>query len=230
MDKLRSISVPWDILIPVALFIALTFGVWPVDRLLSFDLGFGQALKVGVDSILAWADGAHLGRPAEILLHLPISDAAIFLLPMTIALLLFQRRWIAAAIVAASALAAYGAGQWLKVALHRLRPGETPADGYLFPSGHTLAVVLATGYAAYIIARGRARNTALTVIVLAVTINLASALSLTYFNYHYATDIVGATALGTAWIAATIRLLRPLEFRARHARSLPCVEQEHSAP
>lgn len=127
-----------------------------------------------------------------------------------------------------------GAGglDWLaKVVVARPRPPAvfaiTAAPGYSFPSGHTVQAA-AYGCLAYLIAR-QVRSWRLKVAVWSAALVIAAlvGLSRVYLGVHWLTDVLGAWALATAWLAfvltvtTTVGRIRPSAALLPPARPPP---------
>lgn len=99
-------------------------------------------------------------------------------------------------------------GTMVKPVFTRQRPTLiTPLEklhDFSFPSGHTLAAVTLYGMIAYL---GWQNRRYLWALVCAIPLLLIS-LSRVYLGVHYPSDILGAMALGIAWIALVLLLAR----------------------
>jgi undecaprenyl-diphosphatase len=127
--------------------------------------------------------------------------------------LLRTRRWAALAGWAATvALGEVSVGP-LKSVVDRPRPGAplTRTTMASYPSGHALAAATtAPGIVIAFLPPGPARRRLLAV---AVPLAGATALSRTFLNAHWLSDVVGGFALGTGYALATPRLIRALRSR-----------------
>jgi undecaprenyl-diphosphatase len=130
--------------------------------------------------------------------------------------LLRTRRWAAlAAWVATVTLGEVSVGP-LKSAVDRPRPGApmTRTTMASYPSGHALAAATtAPGVVIALLPPGPGRQC-----LLAVAVPLAgvTALSRTFLNAHWLSDVVGGFALGTGYALAAPRLVKaPLPRRYR---------------
>jgi membrane-associated phospholipid phosphatase len=87
---------------------------------------------------------------------------------------------------------------------------------YSFPSGHTCAATVAWGFALLWLfahrrdARARRLGSILALVMVAFT-----ALSRVYLGAHYVTDVLAASAEGTAWLGLCCLLVAPLAWRGR---------------
>lgn len=88
-----------------------------------------------------------------------------------------------------------------------------------FPSGHSLNSVVIAGIVAYlIILRTKSPRRRVLVAVLAALFAVSMGLSRVYLGHHWLTDVLGAWALGAAWLAIVITAHR-LYLTARARRS-----------
>ncbi|WP_227991657.1 phosphatase PAP2 family protein [Microbacterium sp. CBA3102] len=72
-----------------------------------------------------------------------------------------------------------------------------------FPSGHTLNAVAVVGVIAYLIILRQTKHQAV-IIGAAALFALTTGLDRIYLGHHWATDVLGAWALGAAWLALVI--------------------------
>jgi len=133
--------------------------------------------------------------------------------------LLRARRWSALAGWAATvALGEVSVGP-LKAAVDRPRPDAsmTRTSMASYPSGHALAAATtAPGIVIALVPPGRARRRLLAV---AVPLAAATALSRTFLNAHWLSDVVGGFALGTGYALAVPALTRLPVDRVQCGRS-----------
>ena len=144
--------------------------------------------------------------------------------------LVWRREWI----VLGGWMAAFlGAGllqDWLKVAIHRPRPGYATEvlnplhSTWSFPSGHAMGALIGYGMLAYVLCLLATRNprmrlgivTATTVLIVAIGV------SRLYLGVHYFSDVVGGYAAGIIWLftcASAVELAR--RWRRRSLRLHP---------
>lgn len=126
-------------------------------------------------------------------------------------LLTYYRRWREIAGLAICLTGGAALNFWLKYLFHRSRPNllrVVQESGYSFPSGHVVASMCFYGMVAFLIMRmidsWRGR---LTVMTLAVMLNIAIGISRIYLGVHYPTDVMGGYAAGSMWLAFCISLL-----------------------
>lgn len=133
--------------------------------------------------------------------------------------LLRTRRWSALAGWAATvALGEVSVGP-LKAAVDRPRPDAsmTRTSMASYPSGHALAAATtAPGIVIALVPPGRARRRLLAV---AVPLAAATALSRTFLNAHWLSDVVGGFALGTGYALAVPVVTRLPADRVQCGRS-----------
>lgn len=187
------------------LFIALARRVDHSDRILYVDGAILQALRAHANSDLIRALHS---------IHILGSNAVYLILPLA-AWLLLQRRLQAVVLVLASEASLFLVYRWLKGVIQRARPGDAPpptdVSSYLFPSGHTVAAVVTVGLLTWFLGQ-RLRGWSLGLLVTGMTTLVAAyCLSLIYFNYHYATDVLGGLLLGGIWLIMTIGMLHSQE-------------------
>ncbi len=124
-----------------------------------------------------------------------------------------DRRAVAALII--SALGSVLLNGLLKAAFSRPRPTLFPPlvneQNFSFPSGHAMLAVAVYGFLSYYWFKEGSRGKAALMVVVIVLIGL----SRVYLGVHYPSDIVGATAVGTAW------LIIVLTWYERHIPRLP---------
>ena len=112
-----------------------------------------------------------------------------------------------------SLLLAVGGGMVLNVLLKnvfsRERPGWSDAmlglTGYSFPSGHTMMATIAYGFLASMLI-GRSGSWFWRCLIGATTVFVVMlvALSRMYLGAHFLSDVLAASAAGTAWLALCI--------------------------
>jgi undecaprenyl-diphosphatase len=91
----------------------------------------------------------------------------------------------------------------------------SPSFGYSFPSGHAMAVTIATGTLAFIALRlwpmSWMRRAALAAGV--VLVALLECFALVYMGVHYVSDVAGGLAVSLAWLGVIRLILPPLPPR-----------------
>ena len=95
----------------------------------------------------------------------------------------------------------------LKLLIHRSRPVRVLHEStFSFPSGHTMAATIGYGMLAYVMAtywrpRGVKRRV---LYIIAAILAIAVGVSRIYLGMHFPTDVIGAIAAGTAWVAICV--------------------------
>ena len=97
----------------------------------------------------------------------------------------------------------------LKVVFARPRPWFAAphelAGGFSFPSGHSMATVVAAGMLAYFaLTVVRSRTVRMGVLTAAVAWTVAMGFSRLYLGVHYLSDVIGGFAAGTVWLSACV--------------------------
>ena len=111
----------------------------------------------------------------------------------------------------------------LKHLFHRQRPVlENPLvtlSSYGFPSGHTMGATLFYGAVAILVAHSvRTWRLRVLIFCIAVAVVVLIGISRIYLGAHYLTDVLGAIAVGLAWLAfcwTGVDTLRRWRGRAR---------------
>ena len=123
----------------------------------------------------------------------------------------YKKRWREVEVLAICLTGGALLNFWLKYVFHRTRPDllhVVQEIGYSFPSGHVIASMCFYGMSAFLIMRTisswRGR---LTVLTLAVILNVTIGITRIYLGVHYPTDVVAGYAVGSMWVAFCISLL-----------------------
>ena len=118
----------------------------------------------------------------------------------------------------------------LKLAFHRSRPdfGDSMAIfyGYSFPSGHAMAATLLYGVlAALAVESIRSWRWRILIVISAIVLVLLVAFSRMYLGAHYLSDVLGAIAAGTAWLALCLIAVNTFRhYRGRRLHRPPSSE------
>lgn len=142
-------------------------------------------------------------------------------LVLIVAGLLLARRYHAMAL--GWVVACAGGGVLIKVfkqIFERVRPvhehGFAQADGFSFPSGHTMGSVVVYGMLAYLCLRLLPTRWHLPVMLLCTACAFSAGWSRVFLQVHWASDVVAGFALGVAWLTMCIAAI---EFARRATRA-----------
>jgi undecaprenyl-diphosphatase len=198
------------------------------DPLLWLAVAFGAgfvslAIVVGGGATLAFeATAIHLvtglGVPVEVWEALTFLGGSILILLgvlLVVALLAMRRVRLAVAVAVALLLATF-ATEHIKEFVARLRPpGDplAPADGYSFPSGHTLESTVTYGLIALAAWRSRLpRAVRRAAVVVAIVLPLLIGLSRIALGVHFPSDVVAGWLGGVAVVIAVAVVARTPGF------------------
>jgi membrane-associated phospholipid phosphatase len=134
------------------------------------------------------------------------------------AALLWKRLWYSLLGLASAVAGGMLLNGLLKNLFDRARPGW--ADPLMaltdpgFPSGHTMMATIIYGFiAVFLIARITSWRWRFLIAALTVLLVLVVALSRMYLGAHYLSDVMGAMAAGTAWLALCLTAVETLRRR-----------------
>jgi undecaprenyl-diphosphatase len=132
--------------------------------------------------------------------------------------LLYRNRWISALAIGVSFGGSLLITQGIKSIFVRERPLVfTPIlslQDYSFPSGHTMSALALYGFIAFLCWQQKRHGWAVLSIVFALFISF----SRLYLGVHYPSDVLGALALGLAWVSMVILGYRFYSVRYRRRR------------
>lgn len=165
--------------------------------------------RIGLDrAVLAAVERARDGSLGGVARALDLVGGAYVLVPLVLVatLVLWRRRHRDAVFFGLATLGAFGLVVLAKVVFERTRPdlfaALVPADGYSFPSGHTVASTAVALASFFVVRRNTSRRAFLPWLVLALgaVFALAVGLSRVYLQVHYPSDVVAAWALSAGWV------------------------------
>ena len=147
-------------------------------------------------------------RPWLDALMIGITDvgyAGVFLLGLAGVVWLWrQRRVVASVALSVSVVGSVLLNFWLKWLYGRPRPEIFPplttANSYSFPSGHTMGAAGFYGFAAYLLWQQGKKVWAFASVLFALLIGFTRI----YLGVHYPSDVLGALAVGIAWLVVVI--------------------------
>ncbi len=147
-----------------------------------------------------------------------------FLLPANILmagyfLFLLRLRWNAIRVAIVS-LGSVTIMSLLKLYFQRLRPDHPvylDAEGYSFPSGHSMSAMTFYGLLIYFVWQASInwRIKCILVIVLVLAIFFIG-LSRIYLRVHYSTDVLAGFAFGVIWLLLSLCIIRFYELRSKN--------------
>lgn len=177
------------------LFLGIVEDVISNDPLIQFDQLIYAALQ-GLRT--AWGDR----------LMVAITEAGgavgtVFLIAGVALLLAIKRRWRTLGYW----LAAIGMAEifvvLLKYTLERARPHNiyTGLAQFSFPSGHATSSIVAYGFLAFLVSRGKSDRGKMAITLLAAAVITLIAFSRIYLGVHWFSDVLAGMSLGLAWVA-----------------------------
>lgn len=145
---------------------------------------------------------------------------ALTLLVIGVCLVLLARRHTTLALGWVVACAGGGLlNRVLKQIFERVRPlhdhGFAQADGYSFPSGHTVGSVVVYGMLSYLFLRLLPPRWHLPCVLLAATLAFTTGWSRVILQVHWASDVIAGFAFGVAWLTLCIAAI---ELARRYSR------------
>lgn len=127
----------------------------------------------------------------------------VFLIAGVALLLAIKRRWRTLGYW----LAAIGMAEifvvLLKYTLERARPHNiyTGLAQFSFPSGHATSSIVAYGFLAFLVSRGKSDRGKMAITLLAAAVITLIAFSRIYLGVHWFSDVLAGMSLGLAWVA-----------------------------
>jgi membrane-associated phospholipid phosphatase len=147
------------------------------------------------------------------------TPAVIILSAIVACILLWKRQWYRLLALVSVVAGGMLLNVLLKNLFDRARPGW--ADGALadagFPSGHTMMATIVYGFvAAYLVLEIKSWPARFLTVIMTVSLVFLVALSRMYLGAHYLSDVLGAMAAGTAWLALCLTTVETLHrYRTR---------------
>src|ERR1700704_6395233 len=193
--------------LPVGLLVSLAGGWWFAD--IAEDVSRNAATRLFDERVASWFHEHATPALTQIMRVVTFFGSVVFVTVASscIAIFLIVRKWWYPLLLLTLAV---GGGSLLNILLkhffHRQRPVlENPLltlTSFGFPSGHTMGSTLFYGVLAVFVAQSvptwRRRVLAFWIAALAVAL---VGISRIYLGAHYLTDVVGAVAVGLAWLA-----------------------------
>jgi undecaprenyl-diphosphatase len=137
-----------------------------------------------------------------------------------VAAVLFWRRQRWLGLLWIGALAGLGLLDWaMKLCFNRDRPAIPDATVHeqtkSFPSGHSMASVIAFGLLGYLLLLVLSRRARWPVVILLGLLILLIGFSRIYLGAHYLTDVLGGFSIGACWLILIISLSELVRRRPR---------------
>ena len=204
------------VMLGAVVFTGLASQIGPGSALGQADLALGEALSVslGGPALQVFAALTHLG-----------DTATLTGLCIGVALMLVASGRHGQALGWVVAVAGDGLlNQSLKSHFGRVRPHYPDAlfsaQGLSFPSGHSSGAVVAYGMLAYLALRLLPPRWHLAVLLAALALAFTVGTSRVWLGVHFASDVLGGFASGTAWLALCVTSMELLRgwHAARRAR------------
>jgi undecaprenyl-diphosphatase len=143
-------------------------------------------------------------------------------------LLLVRRQYRLAVYLPVTGIGALILDPTLKAAIGRLRPvvahPVASGGGFSFPSGHSLGSLVGYGALLLVFAPALQRRYRRPVIVLGALLVLAVGFSRLALGVHFLSDVLGAWALGVAWLAVTAYAFEVWRVRSGQRPTEPATE------
>jgi undecaprenyl-diphosphatase len=202
----------------------LVGAVWVFGGI-SEDLITGDPLVYVDASISEWLrshSDSGFTRGMQLISAIASATTVVILSALIACALLWKRLWDSLLALVLAVVGGMLLNVLLKHLFDRTRPGW--ADPLMaltdpgFPSGHTMMATIIYGYVAvFLIWRIASWRWRVFIAALTIALVVAVALSRMYLGAHYLSDVMGAMAAGTAWLALC---LTAVEARRRKRMSL----------
>ena len=163
------------------------------------------------DTIYAWFSRNRTPFMNALFVGITTGGSAIpmgLVVAMAVVILTGRRRFRWAAYLGITAAGGVLLNQLLKLHFARQRPdlmeAVLGAEGYSFPSGHTMGGTIVLGALGYLAARSAPTWKGKSAVLAALaTADLAIAISRLYLGVHWTSDVLAGLAAGLLWVAAT---------------------------
>ncbi|WP_152654891.1 phosphatase PAP2 family protein [Oceanobacillus sp. CFH 90083] len=141
-----------------------------------------------------------------------------------IAVMLLYKRWYPGLLLLGGSLFAHLLNVWIKQLVARERPSISAAlnaEGFSFPSGHSMIPMVCYGLMAYLLCKKiRSEKIKLAVQIVLGTLVCLIGISRFFINVHYLTDIVAGFTVGFTLLCLYIRMDREIsDLRRRRKHS-----------
>lgn len=201
-DQPRSVRAPLAVaVVALSLFGGIVCGIQ------------SQSALIGLDKEWATSINEYAGeRPASIPVFLRISDLSgryvvTGIVLIVGVLLALQRHYLLAGVWIIVVVGGGMLNEHVKDIIERPRQPGAHATGWSFPSGHSMRAIVCYGFLACLAARMWTGGRRLVAVVALLLIVGLIGFSRMYLGNHYFSDVVGAYALGAAWIAGWITVV-----------------------
>lgn len=142
-----------------------------------------------------------------------------FLIPFTIIVGLLIvwlfKDWVPAIFFALGTLFSHLLGKFIKILVGRERPNillEANAEGFSFPSGHSLTPVVCYGFLLFLLLiKIKSNRIRLLLQIVFVLLIILIGLSRIVLNVHFFTDVVGGFLIGLLFLVALIKMYSVVE-------------------
>lgn len=132
-----------------------------------------------------------------------------FLIPFTMIvgflLVWLFKDWMPGLFFAGGTLFSHLIGKLMKILIGRERPSilvEANAEGFSFPSGHSLTPVVCYGFLLFLLLiKIKSKHVRVILQILVVLLILSIGFSRIVINVHYFTDVIGGFAIGTLFLS-----------------------------
>lgn len=142
-----------------------------------------------------------------------------FLIPFTmimgIILIFGCRDWVPALLFAGGTLMSHLLNMWIKILVRRERPSifiEANAEGFSFPSGHSMITIVCYGFLMYLLVKKVSSNQIKLMIQIGFSLLIfLIGISRFFINVHYLTDIIAGFTFGFLILLGQIYLFEYMQ-------------------